>query len=232
MVQDVYVKELWRYPVKSLRGEPLETADVALDGIHGDRRVHVQDDGRLITARSHPGLLGLTGMLRDDGVPLVEGHPWWDTRADALVKAAAGPNAQLVRYDGLERFDILPLLVATDGAIATFGQDRRRLRPNIVLGGVSGLDERSWEGRLLRIGELVVYLHSLRGRCIVTTYDPDTLAQDVGVLRDINRRFRGKLALNAAVVAPGHIHVGDRAEVIEVEPRHRALLEQAKVLPW
>ena len=32
---------LWRYPVKSLAGEPLEIADVTLEGIAGDRDVHV-----------------------------------------------------------------------------------------------------------------------------------------------------------------------------------------------
>ena len=107
-------------------------------------------------------------------------------------------------YDGPERFDILPLLVATDGAIAAFGRDGRRLRPNIVIGGVQGLAERHWEARGLIIGPAAVYLDSLRERCIMTTYDPDTLEQDVEVLRDIRRRFDGRLALNTAVLTAGH----------------------------
>jgi len=44
-----------------------------------------------------------------------------------------------VRDDGVERFDVLPLLVATDGAIRALATDRRRLRPNIVIAGVEGL---------------------------------------------------------------------------------------------
>jgi hypothetical protein len=43
------------------------------------------------------------------------------------------------------RFDVLPLLVATDGAIAALGEDGRRLRPNVVVGGVDGW--RSGPGR-------------------------------------------------------------------------------------
>jgi hypothetical protein len=35
-----------------------------------------------------------------------------------------------VRYEGPERFDILPLLITSDGALAAFGHDPRRLRPN------------------------------------------------------------------------------------------------------
>ena len=63
-----------------------------------------------------------------------------------------------------------------------------------------GLDERGWEGHGLRIGEVVIALADLRGRCVMTTYDPDTLAQDPDVLKSIVRRFDGRLALNAAVV--------------------------------
>jgi len=46
-----------------------------------------------------------------------------------LVRRAAGEDAWLAEDDGPERFDVLPLLVATDGAVAAFGRDIRRLRP-------------------------------------------------------------------------------------------------------
>ena len=62
-----------------------------------------------------------------------------------LVRKAAGNDARVLHYEGLNRFDVLPLLVATDGAIAQMGFDGRRLRPNIVIGGVEGLEERSWQ---------------------------------------------------------------------------------------
>jgi hypothetical protein len=43
----------------------------------------------------------------------------------------------------------------------------------------------------------------------MTTVDPDTLERDPEVLRDIGRRFGGRLALNADVLRPGSIRVGD-----------------------
>ena len=76
--------------------------------------------------------------------------------AAAAVRGAAGDAAVLVRDDGIERFDVLPLLVATDGAILALGVDGRRLRPNIVIGGVDGLAERTWPGRRLRIGDVII----------------------------------------------------------------------------
>lgn len=151
--------------------------------------------------------------LGADGEPRVDGLPWTDPEITRRVEAAAGRGARLRRYEGVERFDVQPLLVATDGSLAAFGRDARRLRPNLVISGVEGLAEREWEGRALRVGQAVLGLADLRGRCVMTTWDPDTQAQDVGVLRDIARRFDGRLCLNAAVLEPGRIEVGDEVEL-------------------
>jgi uncharacterized protein YcbX len=209
------VDQIWRYPVKSLAGEQLDATELLREGIPGDRMLYVLDGaGRMLSARTHPRLLGHTGTLDAAGEVLVDGIPWYDAEVEQLVRAAAGKDARLVPAQGPERFDILPLLVATDGAIRAFGHDGRRLRPNIVLGGVEGLAERDWEGARLRIGDAVIRLDSLRARCVMTTFHPDTLEQDVEVLKDIGRRFGGKLALNAAVEVPGVIALGDGAEIL------------------
>jgi len=76
------------------------------------------------------------------------------------------------------------------------------------------LEERSWEGKCLRIGEVMIGIEDLRMRCVMTTFDPDTLRQDRNVLRDIVRRFDGKLALNCWVIQGGNICVGDDVELV------------------
>ena len=121
----------------------------------------------------------------------------------------------LVRYEGRERFDVLPLLVATDGAIAALGVEGRRLRPNIVIAGVDGLAERGWPGRAIRIGEVVIALEKLRGRCVMTTYDPDTQVQDLRVLQRIVDDFGGRMALDSAVISGGTITIGDPVELLD-----------------
>jgi uncharacterized protein YcbX len=193
-----------------MAGERLERARVGHLGIEGDRIVHVESaDGRVITSRTRPRFLGHKGTLGSNGEPLVDGRPWDSPEVAADVVSIGGPGARLVRFDGAERFDVLPLLVATDGAIAAFGQDRRRLRPNIVIGGVEGLAEREWPGGRLRIGGALIGVQDLRLRCIMTAYDPDTLDQDKTITRDIYRRFDGKLALDCFVIEAGEIAVGD-----------------------
>jgi uncharacterized protein YcbX len=210
----LFVEQLWRYPVKTLAGERLETAELTANGIPGDRIVHVRGPEGVRTSRRQHHLLGLHGTLDPSGRPLVDGHPWDSPEALALVRAAAGDDAELAAFDGLARFDILPLLVATDGAVAEFGRDVRRLRPNIVIGGVEGLAEREWAGAELHIGDAVIWLDSLRARCPMTTVDPDTLERDPEVLKDIGRRFRGRIALNADVLRPGVINVGDPVRLV------------------
>lgn len=206
----MHVVEIWRYPVKSMAGEPLTRAVLGPLGIGGDRGVLVAGPrGRVVTARTHPGLLGYQGTLGPDGEPRVDGLPWTSPEVAAQIESAAGPGARLVRYDGPERFDVLPLLVATDGAIAAFGHDGRRLRPNFVIGGVEGLAERTWPGKRLRIGKIVIGIQDLRVRCIMTSYDPDTQVQDRGITQSIYERFEGTLALNCWVIEGGEIGVGD-----------------------
>lgn len=211
----MHVAQIWRYPVKSMAGERLDRTRIGPLGIEGDRVVHAEDArGRVITARTHHRLLGHHATLDASGEPVVDGLLWTEPEAREKVVNIVGPGARLVRDESSDRFDVLPLLVATDGAIAAFGYDVRRLRPNLVIGGVEGLAERSWPGHCLRIGDVVIGIQDLRGRCVMTTFDPDTLKQDRKVLADIVRKFDGLLALNSYVIRGGDIRVDDAVELI------------------
>src|SRR5215472_14537976 len=72
---------------------------------------------------------------------------WTTPQAQCDVVDIVGPGAQLVRDDAANRCDVLPLLGATDGAITAFEHDGRRLRPNLVIGGVDSLAYHSWPGK-------------------------------------------------------------------------------------
>jgi hypothetical protein len=144
----------------------------------------------------------------------VDGRAWKQAAVAHDVEEAAGAGTYLVRDEGTDRFDVLPLLVATDGAVDFLGYDRRRFRPNLLLSGVEGLSERDWEGRRLLIGEAIIGIVSLRQRCIMTTFDPDTAVQDPSVLLRIHRELDGRFALDCEVLRPGHVRVGDPVKIV------------------
>jgi uncharacterized protein YcbX len=196
--------------VKSLGGERVEESSVGELGLTGDRLVLVRGPaGRVITSRSHPKLLALKGSLGEDGQPRINEFKWNAPEALDLIRAAAGPAATLLYYEGPERFDVLPLSVATDGAIHHMQFDGRRLRPNIIIGGVEGLAERTWPGRNLKIGSLIIHAQRLRPRCVMTTWDPDTQEQDISVLKRIVRELEGEMSLDCSVLKPEFIRIGD-----------------------
>jgi uncharacterized protein YcbX len=198
-----------------MAGEKLLHAKLGPLGIEGDRLVHVEDSRRhIVTSRSHPRFLGHKGEYSETGAITVDGRPWDSPEVAADVVDIAGEGAELVRYEGAKRFDVLPLLIATDGAIAAFGHDSRRLRPNIIVAGVEGLGEREWPGACLRIASALIGVQDLRLRCIMTSFDPDTLVQDKSITRGIYQRFEGKLALNCFVIQSGEISVGDEVQLV------------------
>jgi uncharacterized protein len=214
------VTELWRYPVKSLRGERLQTADIDENGVAGDRLVHVrQQSGRVVTSRFRPRLLGLQGSLGHDGEPTIDGLPWTSAPARELVRAAAGASVDLVRTTGVDhgqRYDVLPLTVVTESMVQEVGVDRRRFRPNVVIAGTEGLEEIDWPGYGLCAGSVLIGVRNRRSRCVMTTFDPDSLEQDPGVLHRIVRSFNGQVALDCWVVEPGRIAEGDAVELVEL----------------
>jgi MOSC domain-containing protein len=59
-----------------------------------------------------------------------------------------------------------------------------------------------------------VSVATLRRRCVMTTFDPDTQAQNPSVLRRIAKEFGGTMALDCDVVEGGRIAVGDRVELL------------------
>jgi uncharacterized protein YcbX len=67
----VTVTDLYRYPIKSCRGERLPAACVEPWGIAGDRRWMIVDPGgEVVTARKHPRLVLVTPVVGSDAIRL------------------------------------------------------------------------------------------------------------------------------------------------------------------
>ncbi|HVN51792.1 MAG TPA: MOSC N-terminal beta barrel domain-containing protein [Acidimicrobiales bacterium] len=110
-MSELRLLEIWRHPVKSLQGEPLDTAVVEHDGVAGDRSWGIRDEatGRVLTGRREPSLLLARARLDETGGPEItlpdgtvctgagattdEALSAWLGRPVSLVEAAGRPGA-------------------------------------------------------------------------------------------------------------------------------------------
>lgn len=238
----MHIAELWRYPVKSLQGERLESVEVGPQGLHGDRRYAIFDraTGFGLTARRVPEMLFASARLRDDGtvtITLPDGSVATD---DEALSAWLGRQVQLRssgeggdrRYENpadteTESEDSWQLFGGTDGAFhdsagvtllstATMrGEDRRRFRANLVLDGVTadGGSEDGLLGSEVRIGATVLHVAKPMTRCVmVTRPQPGGIDRDREVLRWIHRDRGGLLAVGCDVSRRGTVRTGDALE--------------------
>jgi uncharacterized protein YcbX len=230
----VRVAELWRYPVKSLQGERLESVEVGPDGLEGDRRFAIYDreTGFGLTARRHPELLFASARLVDGGVEITlpDGSIAPD---DAALSQWLGRPVTLVPVDGErprryenvldfehERTSEWEAFVGAEGAFhdlasarvslvstGTIGSwDRRRFRPNVLL---EGAGEEDLVGSSVKLGGTRLDIGNPIKRCVMTTRPQPGLERDLDVLRTIARERGACLAVRALVAQAGTVRVGD-----------------------
>jgi uncharacterized protein YcbX len=227
-----FVVEIWRYPVKSLGGERVESVGCSLRGIVHDRRWALKGaDGALGSAKSTrrfrrmPGLLELSSRVGKDGVALIRFTDGSELSATdpgvaARLSATVGEPVVLVEEAGVSHFDDAPLhLVCTEtlrqlGAeaspISQWGEPRR-FRPNLVLDWNAGADaEGSLVGRRLRIGTALVEVKKRTARCAMVTLAQDELPFTPHLLSHLSETRQSLVGVYARILTPGTIAVGDR----------------------
>lgn len=103
------VKELWRYPVKSMRGEQLASAYIGDGGVTADRLFGVRDrvTGRIVSAKRAAALLGCRARYVEDDVEVevpdgtrLRGR---GPKVDALLSDLLGRDVLLARASGADR---------------------------------------------------------------------------------------------------------------------------------
>jgi len=224
------VSALFRYPVKSMRGEQLARADIQARGLARDREWAVTfPDGRVGSGKSWQHLRKLDGLLRytaatdgervrvatPGGRALHAGNPELDSELSRL----AGGEVRLARETDVAHFDIAGLHLVSEASLAALARvaaDPRevvvdRFRPNILIGGELGdCPEASWVGREIGIGPRVrLRVTERTERCVMPTMPQAHLGPARDMLKTITREFGMFFGVYAAVVAGGTIRVGD-----------------------
>jgi uncharacterized protein YcbX len=243
----MHILELWRYPVKSLQGEPLECVTVTGDGLEGDRRFAIYDveTGFGLTGRRVPDLLFASARLRDDGgvdITLPDGSlarndaalsEWLGRRVTLRSRTADAPRryenpvvdfAQETERDWAPfegapgAFHDSPRARVSLVSTATIRSwDPRRFRSNVLLDGAG---EDALVGSRVTLGDAVIDVGIRIERCVMTTRpQPGGIERDLQVLRTIAHERDARLAVGATVALPGRVSVGDALAPILV-PQH------------
>jgi len=91
-----FVAELWRFPVKSLGGERIESTMLTAVGLAGDRAFGLRDldSGLILTGRREPQLL-MASARATDGRPIVTLPDGRETSDDGELSAWLGRNVAL-----------------------------------------------------------------------------------------------------------------------------------------
>jgi uncharacterized protein len=216
------VAEIWRYPVKSMAGERLESCAIAETGLEGDRRWALVDGqpnraGKPLTAREAEQLLTYRPRLTENGVQVVT--PRGETRRldDQLVAdLAAETSRPLTLREGAGlNYDDSPVLVVNLATVAAFESsasvevDRRRFRANLYLEGLEPEEELRWLGRRIRAGDAELEVVSRCERCVVITRDPDTTQASPELLRVLTEMSDTCMGVYCRVAKSGRVATGD-----------------------
>jgi uncharacterized protein len=225
------IRQLARYPVKSMQGEALPSLPLTLQGFEEDRRyAFVQSDSRSsfpwLTAREFPELLRWKTSVEKSGTPEVAvtvttaAGERWPVASDELRRALetrSGKSAFLLRdYRG--SFDVSAVSLISAQTVARIAaetgtpENPQRFRPNLLvdLQGGGAFDELKWVGKILRLGETArIAVTEVDQRCVMITIDPETLQSRPEVLKCVVQQHNKCAGVYAAVLTPGEVHTGD-----------------------
>lgn len=230
------VSLLARYPVKSMRGEQLTTAEIDEQGILGDRQWAVfTPDGGVGSGKSSrrfrrvEGLLEYRATLDGPGgpggpAPLIESPTGQRFSADEphasqVLSAELRRPLRFGQEAGVRHHDESGLHLVTTAALRALSGllgdtvEVDRFRPNLVLEtpGV-GFVEDDWADRELRLGaDVVVRLGTGMPRCVMVDLAQGELEADGRILKLLGREHQLMLGLKVEVLRGGTVRQGDPA---------------------
>lgn len=228
------IEAIFRYPVKSMRGEPLDSAALGWHGLDGDRRFafrRLDERGGFpwLTASKLPDLIRFTPQRskgpNGDAPPTYvltpEGKelPLLGEALAAEVGRRCGAEVEMMELrNGI--FDDASLSVITSDTVrevcrlAGRDADVRRFRPNIVVRSTSAVpfEEDQWVGGVLSFGDeedapaVAVTMRDVR--CVMVNIGPDNGSLAPEVLKAAVRANHNNAGVYGTVTRIGRLVVG------------------------
>lgn len=239
------IEALFRYPVKSMRGEPLATATLGWHGFDGDRRLafrRLNEPGGFpwLTASKLPDLVLFTPQRCEDGngkslpssIITPEGQEmsvFGEALAAEVGRRHGAPVEMMQLRQGV--FDDAVISVITSATVGEIcrlaGQraDVRRFRPNVVIRSTRAhpFEEDEWLGGMLTFGDAddaaAVAVTMRDARCAIVNVDPDDGSSAPEVLKAVVRANQNNAGIYGTVTRIGQLAVGQRVVLHVPSPR-------------
>lgn len=230
------VAELWRYPVKSMGGEPLMSAYIGPLGLRGDRMLAFESAGAavgkpLVTGAERTAMLRCSARLTREPKTVTDPatvevtwpggeHYRADNPAVIAALQAGQPDAKPMWLRQCERpaMDCRPVGLLSLGTLRQLSREygtpvqADRFRANLLLDLLEpgGFGEDAFVGRTVQIGNHARLTVTERDpRCRVVTLDPETGERDPRFMTFLSREHDGKVGVYATVNTPGSVTIGD-----------------------
>ena len=228
------VEAIFRYPVKSMAGERLETAELGWHGLEGDRRLAFRrmDDHSgfpWLSASKVPSLLLFAPQRRENSAPGElpthirapdgEDMPVFGEELAAEVGRRYGGPVQMMQLNHGSFDEASISVIASDtvrelGRLAGVNEDVRRFRPNVLVRSLRPVpfQEDAWVGGVLTFGEghdapaITVTMRDIR--CSIVNFDPDSAAAAPELLKTVVRVHQNTAGVYGAVTRTGRLAVG------------------------
>jgi uncharacterized protein YcbX len=226
-----HIEALFRYPVKSMRGEPLDAATLGWHGVDGDRRLGLQrSEDRAgfpwLTAGRFPDLVRYEPVRRDDQplpthvrTPDGEELPLFSEAlaADVARRFGAPVHMTHLKHGIFDEGAVSVITGTTIGEISRLAQrsaDVRRFRPNVLVRSTSAVpfEEDQWVGRVLTFGDaddapaVTVTLRDVR--CSMVNIDPDGGPSAPEMMKACVRANDNNAGVYGTVTRSGRLAVG------------------------
>jgi uncharacterized protein YcbX len=230
------IEALFRYPVKSMRGEPLDAATLGWHGLDGDRRLafrRLDERGGFpwLSAGKLPDLISFTPQRREDGngealpthvrTPEGEEMPLFGEALAAEVGRRYGAPVEMMQLKhGI--FDEGAVSVIASGTVREISRlagrsaDIRRFRPNIVVRSTRAVpfEEDQWVGGVLSFGEAddapAVTVTMRDVRCAMLNIDPDGGSPAPEMMKAVVRANQNNAGVYCTVTRVGRLAVGQK----------------------
>ncbi len=204
------VAGLWRYPVKSLRAEPVQRARILADGVEGDRTAAL-----LVETPTH-ARAGKPYRGKESR------HLHLTADPETAASYAADGNVMVTLERGSRWFDARPISLLFDLWVsdveALVGEplDPLRWRPNLFVTAAPGFARREAAllGETLRVGTAQLRVVDTIKRCVTPTYDVATGEPSPSVLERVARDRANVVGVYCEVLVPGDAELGDTIALV------------------